>query len=448
MEYKIRGFIMEEDNSNSVEAVEYIDSQDEDPDGDEKRPIMLLLRRLIRNKQNTVMTNAQIIDILQSEFNICVNSSHELEVDIYIKIIKKYLKDWPQWEELERISTKLSLIKDFEAVSKVLNHKYKNLKEYLGVMLEAAKPLAQEAVRNINSNSNQPETSKVDESIETNDVIMEIQCTREQLNNLFFRKPRLDLNNTVFNMTEITPSRINLRNLTFDEILNGCWVKIIITLPHFSFVRELSYKLSHVLINKARKDRTTTDVSFSRDFEVNCGNKSKNQRICSRNSFLQQFSTILQESAKRYPEMYDFIRSIVELIKNELDVIDPFTVPASYRRHANKYNYVRYLYTDNNQNSDPRYDLQLEETITPMYMYIIDKVQKSDGIIPLVWEWLKTECMVCKIKITGTKSTSWKEAWESHFSEKHSNETDWQCAHCKRLFGIAFLAKNKWYHEC
>uniref|UniRef100_A0A2A4J6F3 Uncharacterized protein n=1 Tax=Heliothis virescens TaxID=7102 RepID=A0A2A4J6F3_HELVI len=437
---------MEEDNSKDAEDAEYVDGDDEDPDSDEKRPLMLLLKRLIRNKQNTVLTNAQIIDILLSEFNICVKSCHELEADIYIKVIKKFLKLWPQWDELEHISTKFSLVKDSEAVSKVLNIKYKHLKEYLGCRLETAKPMAQEAVRSVSSN--RPEKSKVDKSIESNNVVMEIQCTREQLNNLFFRKPRLDLNNTVFNMSEITPSRINLRNLTFAEILNGCWVKIIFMLPHFSFVRELSYKLNHMLVNKACNDHTLTDTTFSRDFEMTTKSKKTKRKTYNKNSLMQQFSLILKKCAKRYPDMYDFIQAIIELIKFELDSIDQFVIPASYRRCASKYKYVRYLYMDNNDNEDTRYDLQLEETITPMYMYTVDKILKSDGFIPQVWQWLKTECMICKIKITGSNSTSWKEAWESHFSEHHSNEKDWQCTHCKRSFSISSLANNKWYHEC
>uniref|UniRef100_A0A2A4IYX1 Uncharacterized protein n=1 Tax=Heliothis virescens TaxID=7102 RepID=A0A2A4IYX1_HELVI len=437
---------MEEDNLNNAEAVEHV-NQNENLDSDEKRPIMLLLKRLIKNKQNTVMTNAQILDILEREFNISVKSIHELEVDIYIKIVKKYLKDWPQWEELERLASKLILIKDFEATSKVLDHKYKNLKEYLGVMLDAAKPLAQEAVRNVISNSNQPERPKVDEKIESNDVIMEIECTRDQLNNLFFRKPRLDLNNTVFNHSEITPTRISLKNLAFTEILNGGLVKIIIILPCFSFVRELSYKLKHMLVNKARKNLSKTDVTLPRDFEIYCRSKSKKRSTYTKNSFMQEFSKILQKCAKQWPDMYELIQEIVEQIKSELDEINHFTIPASYRRSANKYEYVRYLYTDNEANTDTRYDLQLEETLTPMYTYKVDNKLRSNEITEPT-DWLKMECVICKTKIVRNESATWKAAWEWHFSEYHSNETDWQCIHCKRSFSIGSLAGSKWLHEC
>lgn len=412
---------------------------------------MLLLRRLIRNKQNTVMTNAQIIDILQSEFNICVSSSHELEVDIYIKIIKKYLKDWPQWEELERISTKLHNIKDYEAITKVLNHKYKNLKEYLGVMLEAAKPLAKDAVKNVRPQSHTPDTaesSKVDENIDTSDVVMEIQCTKEQLDHLFFRKPRLDLNNTVFNMASVTPSRISLKNLSYKQVLFGWCIKLNISLPQFWFIREVSYKLKHVLVNKVRNE-SVADVSLPTNLQMQTRDQvGKIIKSYSREFILKQFSDILQEcKAQNYDLYADVLEILISELKDTFDKDAQYKIPGNYRRFANKYKYVRYLYAENDQSFDGRYDLQLEETVTPTYCYYFGKIGKIEKPIPPIPEWLKLECQFCNCKLP-LNSSNLKDTLESHFNEVHPNEVDWQCTHCKRLYSIDYLTDNKWFHEC
>lgn len=402
---------------------------------------MLLLRRLIRNKQNTVMTNAQIIDILQSEFGISVNSSHELEVDIYIKIIKKYLKDWPQWEELERISTKLYNIKDFEAVSKVLNHKYKNLKEYLGVMLEAAKPLAKEAVASLGN-----ENSKAEDNIDSSDVVMEIQCTREQLNHLFFRHPRLDLNNTVFNMSKVEPSRISLKALSLTDILNASWTKTNINLPFFTFTREVIYKLKHTLVNKVCNEKSSQDICLDTNLQMNII-QSKKSQIIEKKTVLKQFDDILAQYIVQSYDLYIILQQVFNIFKKDLeDSPDTLKIPGNYRKYANKYKYVRYLYAENEQSEDLRYDLQLEETISPKYQYYIGKVCQLQKPVAPIKEWFKIECTLCKFKFTA--SVHLQGMIETHFNELHQNEPDWQCTHCKRLFSMDYLSNNRWSHEC
>lgn len=401
---------------------------------------MLLLRRLIRNKQNTVMTNAQILDILQSEFNISVKSSHELEVDIYIKIIKKYLKDWPQWEELERISTKLNNIKDFEAVTNVLNHKYKNLKEYLGAMLEAAKPLAKKAVKAI----------KTPENIDSGDVVMEIQCTKEQLNRLIYRRPRLDLNNTVFNMSYIPPSRISLKKLSFEQILTGWCIKLTIDLQQFYFEREFRYNLRHVLVNKARSERFS-DIALPMALQsLQREQASRTSKEYTVDMIINTFNEIVTLCIAQSYTIQPTIESIFEFLSSELrDMFDKDTsykLPATYRKFANKYKYVRYLYTENDQNDDPKYDLQLQETVTPMYVVNFKKFMPLLEI-PNITEWLKFECTFCKMNLPIIMPDI-KSTLESHFNEVHQNEVDWQCTHCDMVFSIEYLANNEWYHEC
>uniref|UniRef100_A0A2H1WRP5 SFRICE_028674 n=1 Tax=Spodoptera frugiperda TaxID=7108 RepID=A0A2H1WRP5_SPOFR len=442
-----QALVMEDELSNDVDAVEYIDSNDEDEQAGETRPIMLLLRRLIRNKQNTVMTNAQILDILHSEFDICIKSSHELEINIYIKIIKRYLKDWPQWEELERISTKLSNCKDFEAITKVLNHKYKNLKEYLGVMLEVAKPLAKKAVEDMEASTQESNEVVVsDDSDDNPQIKMELQCSREQLNHLFLRHPDLDVHKTIFNLVP-TPRRIRLGALNFTDIIKGWSVKFAINLPFLVLYRETVFKLKHALVNKARKgERKYKDNRLTDAVQEMTTKKTvsvpKQQVI----QTLDDIATACSVNT----EAFVILPSIFELLKMEVDkLVDTFNVPSSYRCFGSRYKYVRYLYTDEGENTGV-YDLQLEEMMSPIYVYNIH-IARGDYqpiLLPPLAEWFKMECGVCNFKTVGNTVIEMKERFVGHVKDHIGDEPDWQCTNCLQTYSLKYLTMNRWFHNC
>ncbi|CAH0599485.1 unnamed protein product [Chrysodeixis includens] len=439
---KVIDLIVDDDEmSNDTDIVEYVDSVDEDEEQTtESRPIMYLLRCLIRNKQNTVMTNAQIIDILDKEFSINVHEIHELEVDIYIKIIKKYLKDWPQWEELERISTKLSKTNDSEAIAKVLDHKYKNMKEFLGVMLEAAKPLASQAVKSVTV---APESSKPDDNPE-NDVIMEIQCTRQQLNHLFFRKPRLDLNNTVFNMSPEHPTQISLRSLSFHVIFSYLPLKISVNAPGLSLTRELLYNLKHVLVNKARVHNSPPpNVFLNTGLQVRTRSKGV---YCNKNYLLNTINEILEKCKNKKEDLFfEAVVVIFDTIIRDLKSLPKMVVTqAPYRRYMNKYKYVRHLFVENTKSKDDRYDLQLEETLAPMYQFQLKKMPENSAEKPQR-SWFKVECTICAVKFTVS---NFQEEVVSHYTNCHQNDPDWQCMNCKKIFSVEYLSKFRFRHQC
>ncbi|XP_022818881.1 uncharacterized protein LOC111351278 [Spodoptera litura] len=442
-----QALIMEDEASNDVEAVEYIDSNDEDDQAGETRPIMLLLRRLIRNKQNTVMTNAQIIDILHSEFDICIKSSHELEINIYIKIIKRYLKDWPQWEELERISTKLSNCKDYEAISKVLNHKYKNLKEYLGVMLEIAKPLAKKAVMDINPSMTEPkETIVPNENDGNQQIVMELQCSREQLNYLITRYPDCVEKKCIFNLVP-KPTRIRLGALTFADIVKGWPLKIAINLPHLVLHREFIFKLEHTLVNKARQGDRKFKVHILTN-TVQARTTKKTVHV-PKNVVVQTLDDILTACVAN-KEMFVILHSIFDVMKPEIDkTVVAFKVPSSYRTFGNRFKYVRYLYSDEGQRTGT-YDLQLQELMTPIYMYSVHIARGDYGEItlPSLAEWFKLECGICNFKPVGDTLVEIKDKLVAHVKDHIGDEPDWQCTNCLQTFSLKFLTMNQWFHKC
>ncbi|CAB3222476.1 unnamed protein product [Arctia plantaginis] len=422
---------MDGDTSDHVELIESKDDNDS-----ENRPIMLLLKYLVRNKQVTTLTNTHecIIEMLKLEFDIDISNCHKVELDIYVKIIKRYLKVWPQWKELEHISSKLSNVKDFDALAKVLNLKYKNLKEYLGVILETAKPLTKRAVEHVKEMENK------DKNIDSSEVVMEVHCTRMQLNKLFFRKPRADLQDLIFNINPIIPSSFCRTTLTFESILNFWWTRIYIELPNLSYCRELIYNYKHTLVNKVRADKPPAEILDTRVY-----NKAKEVKELPKQLITEYLDKIYFLSKDK--NVIKLLKILFQVLKTDLKYLpDTVKIPSSYRKHANKYNYVRYLYVENKESDDTKYDLQLEEILTPSHQIVIGKFYTYLKKVPPIQDWLKIECMMCKVKFFG--STTMMSLLEAHFSEYHQHEPDWQCPHCERTFNIAFLSNNRWCHEC
>lgn len=212
---------------------------------------MLLFERLITNdtKQNTILTNAQIISILQKEYNIDVSALHPLEVNIYLNIVKRFLKDWPQWEEFDMIINRLKKINATTSIKNILEHKYRNLKEYLRVMIDVTRPLAQKAAHNVPRHQ--------DPNLDTSDIILEIYSSRRRLNELIYNQPHPDFNDTIFNFPG-SEQKISVRELPVESILNWMDVKFSIDLKFFYYNRYTKHELKHVLVNEKLKQ--TKDI--------------------------------------------------------------------------------------------------------------------------------------------------------------------------------------------
>lgn len=387
-------------------------------------------------KQNVVLTRTRacIIEILKIEFDIDVNRCHEVELDIYVKVIRRYLKIWPEWKELACLSIKLSNVKDFDALGKLLDNKYKRLKDYLNVKLEAAKPITKMSVDRIK------EREYEEKKIDSGEVVMEVFSTRAQLDKFIFRKPRADLDNSIFNLNQPFPYKCSSTTLTFGSILNFAWTKIYIQLPNLIYFRELCYKYTHTLVNKVRDEEPPSHVLDTRVF-----NTAKEFKEMPKQLIIEYFDKILLQTKDQ--EIIQMLTILFQVLKTDLKYLpNTVKIPSSYRKHANQYNYVRYLYVENKESNDTKYDLQLEEVLTPSHQIIFLRFFTFLDTIPSIEDWLKIECMMCKMKFSG--SNKLMRFLEAHFEEYHKNELDWKCPHCQRTFNIAFLAKNRWFHEC
>lgn len=399
---------------------------------------MKLFKRLIGNdsKQNTVLTNAQIIDILQKEFNMDILYINEIEIDIYLNILKKFLKDWPQWDEFDQTINKLKSQNNMEEIQSMLESNYESLKAYLQNTLSAATPLLRKTIRKVRS-SHGPEV------MEDDGIVMQVLCTRQQLNELFFRRPHPHYDNNIFNVYT-TPSKILVSSFNIESMLNWPSIQIMINIEGcLRYTREMILTLNHVLVNKKLNIPWKMPKNLKTNFQI------KGQRVYPVE--MEKFLSAIQDIGKIFyqtNEMQQLIRIVCDVIKSDLDdgpkELYSF---AMYRRFLSRSPYVRYLYTDVNVSSGfsgNNFDLQLRESGIPQVQFSLSKFQKIDTI-PNSGNFLKVRCRYCDIEFSGLSIPS---MLTQHFADFHQGEPDWKCTRCKMTFKMEYLAKTKWWHMC
>ncbi|XP_046975613.1 uncharacterized protein LOC124541720 [Vanessa cardui] len=423
------------DNEDSLNDVVAINSDEDEEIPNSDKPIIQLFKRLITNnsKQSTVLTNTQIVDILYKEFNVNLTELHDLEGDIYLTIMKKYLKDWPQWDEFDRVISSLKGKNKEAEMERIFEAKYINLKNYLKVMLDSAQSLAKDTIQKVvdskielNKESNKESSDRT--------VVLEIHSSRNQLNQLFFRHPNTKLNNTVFNPTYCLPSQIQVKMLPLDAILN--WWGVSITLLNvtssFAYKREAKHELKHVLINKCITSRLNPTMVLDQNVQVS--NYQRNTSKIDKTAYID----LVHKTSIVSPEYND----IYEFIKKDLKLLPQYIQPrAIYKRYTNKYPYIRYLYVNTFDEVSEEFkniDLQLEEMVSPMYTTTLGQIHDTTPFLIL-------ECEPCSAKFAGQNLLN---ELHNHFNEQHQNEPDWNCTNCKKKMTMSALAENWWCHRC
>ncbi|KAI8426956.1 hypothetical protein MSG28_014623 [Choristoneura fumiferana] len=416
---------------------ETIDTTENDDETREK-PILELMKNLIHynGKQNTTLTNAELIKMLKNEFHIDVPNLPLISVEIYMNVLKKFLKDWPQWDKFDQVMHEFRCMSDNDEIERMLEREYTALKEYLAAMLKASKPWARESAQKLKRSAEVPASAKA----VPGDVILEVNCARSQLNTLFFRKPHPNYNYTIFNVENSVPTKINISTPSLKSILNGCYVRIHINTKCFKYKRELIHDLKHKLINKKNQ---------------------KNVQETKLNQYLQTLKAppktdkiISNKDIKAVTEKIDFcnrymntgsVSTIFQIINDDINAIDgSFGIPAVFRHYMNPYAYVRYLHEPVDVESD-KYDLQLEELISPRLKFQISRLSLNASAETLVPNWLKLECSVCEVTFLGITGV---EQLIEHFRDNHQNEPDLTCTNCDKTFSVNELALTRWYHKC
>ncbi|KAI5636792.1 hypothetical protein NE865_10383 [Phthorimaea operculella] len=417
-------------------------------------PIMVLFKRLIgnENKQNTVLTNTQIIDLLEKEFDMNTEDLHELELEIYLSTTKKFLKDWPQWDEFD---TAINIMKQRNIpaeTDKMLLRKYRQLKNYLLTILDTVTPIAKEKVLDVEKKfSNIQEDLQKKEALQEedlSDLVLEIQCTRPQLNSLILRHPHPEQNYTIFNTLDSGPSKIFLDSLCYEAMLNWWDIEICFKMPDIQFVRSTVHGMKHTLMNKNLPIKNKACKLHSGHLEKPAiPGKIPDLNILKK----KQFAEVLR---KLYSAIKDhrthFLSAIFYTLQKDLAGLpNDLQEGMSYRKYFSKYAYMRDLCTDvpegKNDKEAMNYDLVLREQISPMYQLDIFKVEQWN--IPgaaFDLQSVYVRCKSCLYKFSGIKML---EQLRQHILD-HLHEPDWQCMKCKESFTMVQLARDRWLHDC
>ncbi|CAG4961328.1 unnamed protein product [Colias eurytheme] len=430
---------MADESSNDVVAI----TSDEEDDSFSDKPIIKLFKRLIANdsKQNTVLTNNQILDLLKLEFDIDILVLHSLEVDIYITLMKKFLKDWPQWEDFDNTVTEAKSKNDMSLINNMLHEQHDNLKDYLQSVIELAKPLAKEAVLKAKEYTrNKNETPKDDANESGNvEAVLEVDGSRSQLDNLFLRSP---VAGSIFNVDpQASHSKITLNSFKTEAILNWWNINIEIRLrnkgPNLLYKREMAHELRHTLVNKKLPKQNNPCIKLDTELKVKLWKKSR----ATESPKLIEF---IDKIASMYPIKDCDVNEVFEFVKKDLFLMpqNVFTA-ALYKRYLNEYSYVRYHYVeDDNGNLQDKYDIQLEEIVLPMVKFNISAFDVKDFVLDE--NSVSVECSPCKQLFTGPALM----AQLREHMEGHALEKPWLCSNCGLEFPMILLAERWWSHRC
>lgn len=472
-------------SSGNTENMEVDVCQSTTDTSDESEPLYKLIRRLVRedNNERTVLSNSSLKDILRKDFEMDLTHKSDLEVDIYINVFKKFLKDWPNWNEFEKT---IQENKDSpqNCQTDIFYKEYQGLKKYLQQVLMFAdtqmKPILTKLEKQKLKMTNEKTKSKKNANEQ---FVMEVTCSRQQLNTLFYRKPH-PKQFTIFHIPENpNSSKISLEKLSFRDLLNWPYLAVSVTLPNFEFIRKNSSNFSWKLVNKKLPDFDETLPALSSElYWKGNGRKKVIFRKLLLVSYLIQVINYIDKldmvgrsdgKKQHLMDLFKEIKSDILMAQAHVDV------NGEYQFFLSKYPYVRYLYKELSEeelaSSKPcqdkneidkvfelkpdKYDLQLQEVISPAITYQMSKFavffseDQRGRIFSINYpcftdttsSWLKLECTCCDIKFNGFLSIY---EMEQHFTEHHNFEPDWQCPECKATFPATYLSRNRWFHSC
>lgn len=403
---------------------------------------MMLFLRLIGNdnKQNTVLTNSQIVDILQKEFDMDIVYTHELEIEVYLNLLKRFLKDWPQWDEFDFAINTLKDQKNIEKMKDMLQTNYEGLKKYLKQTLEAVEPMLRKVIKEVEENTVKEPVHSQD------DVGITVHCTRMQLNQLFYRRPHPDLKHTILNI-DAGPSKIRVQHIPLEAILNWPSVRINISLNGLVFKRQINHVLNHLLVNKKLNYAVTPPEPLNTNFQMKA---QKVTGVVEKANFLAIINKIRNTKMLSSDNnlLDKGVKLVCDVLKSDLEQAPTYMQsPASYRQNLSKYPFVRHLFAEVKSDKFPvnNYDLQLEEKAVPQVLFHFLRFN-SETETKIQWDgsFLKIECVLCDCIFTGMNMFT---QLQQHF-DFHQGEQEWHCTYCQVVLPMEHLAKCRWQHNC
>ncbi|VVC99533.1 unnamed protein product [Leptidea sinapis] len=399
-----------------------------------EKPIMSLFRRLIENDK-TLLTNLQILQILKIEFNVNFKNLQLLEIDIYLSVMKRFLKDWPEWDAFDQAINQYKKENNQNAIEMMLKSKYEEFKSYLQSIVDTTRPIAKKAVEDVVDIAN---LDLKDNKEKQSDVTLVIEANRSQLNNLILRHPKKGM---LFNGNK-QEKTIKSYILPLDAILNwwNVQIQVRVKVKHdiiLYYSRETKHKLKHTLVNKVLRVQSPIPIESSLQLQIKYDGRHKttvNTSVVTNN--LQRIASMLGQ-----PDAGES-RCIIDFIVKEIGFEEKLDVPAYYKRTLSKYAYKRYLYVDNADSDavDKKYDVQLEEIITPTFQMFVGDCD-LEGMTTCE---VNVKCMMCDVTFTGMNIV---ELLKDHFQE-HASEKPWTCLSCGIELPMIELADSWWCHRC
>ncbi|XP_013134245.1 PREDICTED: uncharacterized protein LOC106100054 [Papilio polytes] len=388
-------------------------------------PIIELLKTLASRdlKEMAIISDSKLIEILKKDFYMDTTVLHKFEMDVYVNVLKEHIKKWPGWDNCDRNINRIKTIKDKAAVAMILKKEYVKLKEYLQHLLNVTQELAADKVSEL----------KEKENLKKEQIVMEVFASRQQMNNLFYRYP---VRNNIFNIN-VKRRKLNMQNTTLKSILNWYGVEITIKVPMndkwLVFERRNSHKLRHALMNKKLSFNMHKNIKLDQNALVKLPEHSI--KIL-KSQMLKIFDKAIYEN----PD-YKYILPIIEYDLVKLP--KTLNIPFSLRRYTSKYSFIRYLYSDVPlEDNLMKYDIQLEEIISPMCEFNIDFSDLNDSFT--LDNPIKVICTECDVTFTN----DFMSELLNHFKNKHYEDPDWICMNCKKVCPVKSLTNSGWNHAC
>lgn len=411
--------------------------------------------------EQAFLPNSHIVKMLKKEFGICIKTKNELEIDIYMNIMKKSLKSWPHWNVLDEIVKTSKIIEGYD-LDKALNNHCSHLKQYLGYSLKYAedemKPRVEEYKKKL-ERQKRPHT----------EVAMEIKCSRQQLNHLVYRHPQPHplSQNTMFTISETDSKIICVEEINLKYVLNCPNVMISITLPGFECMRHNTSNIEYTLVNLKKKGTfITRDLNekfnvkniYFKKSDTKADNLSKQCII----DYIKQLQSYIENYVKNDNKPLNMEYALTILNEFMLDVSEAPNIltPGEYQYYLNKHKYTRKLYHDvpetdifiGTKNYKNCFDMHIEELLTPMQRFSFTLINPSkiahatkcmyNDTIP----WLKIKCLSCGIEFE-LFYLIFDEVFR-HFAECQGTAPDWECTGCAKKFTTHYLTNNRWSHKC
>lgn len=429
-----------------------------------EEPLLLtLIKNLVnineigRSENQAFLSNVQIMRILKEEFQIEIERKTEFEMDLYISTLKKFLKSWPCWDELDHLISERRINNETQNIDSILEDKCAVLKEYLKEKLNIVEVTMYSYNKRLQRKKKEKKAAEAMED-ESTEVVMEIVCSRVQLNRLFYKYPHPHTG-SIFNIVD-SNSRISMDTFTLREIINWPNIQLHIFVPGFEFTRMNMSKSKFTLVNLKRYENIVarnkcTVLEMGRVFLKHAGSSTKKLK---RIRFLKTFSDMCNAFMKKIDNVE--FKHIFKIIKEEC-LADLKMGPMEYdlgryKFYLNKHPYARYLSAEppsveEMEVFETSYDLELQEVLTPILTFeITSKFMNTAESGKFnnnfnVNGWAKVECTLCDVSFLLFSQLT---ELIDHFKDFHAGELNWECTACKTSFPMVFLAEKRWYHKC